>query len=89
MKTLLFFLFAAYAVALTKSTDFLVQNPLNLHHAQRNGQSAILTSSKTFVGSQKQREIPGGSPLRFCEESRDTDLFAVDYIELVPYPLYM
>lgn len=32
-------------------------------------------------------EIPGGSPFRFCNESRDTDLYAINHIELYPQPL--
>lgn len=34
-------------------------------------------------------EIPGSSPLRFCNESRDTDLFSIEQIELILNPLYM
>lgn len=34
-------------------------------------------------------EIPGGSPLKFCNESRSTDLYSIDQIELYPNPLYM
>ena len=33
--------------------------------------------------------IPGGSALKFCNESRGTDLYAIDRIELYPKPLYM
>lgn len=40
-------------------------------------------------GGGNRGEVPGGSPLRLCEESRDTDLYAIDYIELQPFPLYM
>ncbi|MCJ1266874.1 Phosphatidylglycerol/phosphatidylinositol transfer protein [Lobaria immixta] len=34
-------------------------------------------------------EIPGGSPLKFCNESRSTDLYSIDQIELYPNPLYI
>ncbi|KAI9753212.1 MAG: hypothetical protein M4579_005278 [Chaenotheca gracillima] len=34
-------------------------------------------------------EIPGGSPLRLCNESAETDLYAIDHIELYPKPLYI
>lgn len=34
-------------------------------------------------------KIAGGSPLRYCNESRDTDLYQVEYIELYPKPLHM
>lgn len=33
--------------------------------------------------------LPGGSPLRFCNDSRGTDLYSIDQIELYPNPLYM
>ncbi|KAI9674952.1 MAG: hypothetical protein M1817_001358 [Caeruleum heppii] len=33
--------------------------------------------------------IPGGSPLRFCNESRATDLYQIDHIELYPKPLHI
>lgn len=33
--------------------------------------------------------IAGGSPLRYCNESRDTDLYQIEHIELYPSPLHM
>ncbi len=33
--------------------------------------------------------IPGGSPLRYCNESRSTDLYQIEQIELYPEPLHM
>lgn len=33
--------------------------------------------------------IPGGSPLRHCSESRSTDLYSIDRVELWPQPLYI
>ena len=33
--------------------------------------------------------IPGGSPLRYCSESRPTDLYSIERIELFPQPLYI
>lgn len=34
-------------------------------------------------------KIPGGSPLAYCNESRMTDLYQIEYIELYPNPLHM
>ena len=34
-------------------------------------------------------KIPGGSPLAYCNESRPTDLYQIDHIELYPNPLHM
>lgn len=33
--------------------------------------------------------LPGGSPLTLCDDSRDTDLYSIDRVELYPKPLYM
>ena len=33
--------------------------------------------------------VPGGSPLRYCNESSKTDLYQIEHIELYPNPLYM
>ena len=35
------------------------------------------------------RQIPGGSPLRYCNESSKADLYQIEHIELYPNPLYM
>lgn len=35
------------------------------------------------------RQIPGGSPLRLCNESSKADLYQIEHIELYPNPLYM
>jgi hypothetical protein len=34
-------------------------------------------------------EVPGGTPLSFCEVSRSTDLFDITSVELTKQPLYM
>lgn len=34
-------------------------------------------------------ELPGGSPLKLCNNSRDTDLYSIAWVELYPKPLYM
>lgn len=34
-------------------------------------------------------EIPGGSALKLCNRSRDTDLYSINKIELYPNPLHM
>lgn len=101
---LLFFLTLSQAItaAATWSKSATVpfhQNPvqqLPLHAAHSNEQSLILTPSSSSkstavpgASGKNNGEIPGGSPLRFCDESRDTDLYSVDYIELHPFPLYM
>ncbi len=36
-----------------------------------------------------QGPVPGGSPLQYCNESRSTDLYSIEHIELYPLPLYM
>ena len=41
------------------------------------------------VATIKSSKIPGGSPLRYCNVSRDTDLYQIDRIELYPSPLHM
>lgn len=73
------------------------QNPLQeipLHTAHSNEKSVSLKPSSNSAAApgargRNREEIPGGSPLRFCDESRDTDLFTIDYIEVQPFPLYM
>ena len=34
-------------------------------------------------------QIPGGSPLRYCNESSKADLYQIEDIELYPNPLRM
>jgi hypothetical protein len=78
-------------------SNALQQKPL---HSYRNGQSdMILNLPPSFRNEQSDMilnlppslpaNIPGGSPLRLCNGSRDTDLYAIDRIELYPKPLYM
>ena len=35
------------------------------------------------------KENPGGSPLKYCNKSRATDLYETERTELYPKPLYM
>ncbi|MCJ1364601.1 Phosphatidylglycerol/phosphatidylinositol transfer protein [Acarospora aff. strigata] len=49
-------------------------------------QQHVVPGSKSLSLPSK---IPGGSPLRFCNESSATDLFSIDEIELYPKPLYI
>lgn len=99
---LLFFSPAKMAASWSKtgpSTPFHhapLQQQLSLYNDRWDKQSVMLKSSSkptavlgTDGGGEIPKKIPGGSPLRFCDESRDTDLFAIDYIELQPFPLYM
>ena len=101
----IFFSHAVTAAAWSKSpTGLFHQSPLqqlSLRRTRSNEQSLALDSSSSKLtavsgrdrgdggGDGNRGEIPGGSPLRFCDESRDTDLYAIDYIELQPFPLYM
>lgn len=85
--------FLAFSQAITASNKNSLQQ-LPLHPVRPNEPSIALTSplkSKLVPGTDggNRSEIPGGSPLRLCDESRDTDLFTINYIEVQPFPLYM
>ena len=46
----------------------------------------------TFIesnGLALPRQIPGGSPLNYCNESSKADLYQIEHIELYPNPLYV
>lgn len=68
-------------------SNALQQIPLQL---ETDGPSdMMIPSSSSSSSSSLPGKIPGGSPLRFCDESRNTDLYAIDNIELYPKPLHM
>ncbi|KAI9872213.1 MAG: hypothetical protein M1830_001903, partial [Pleopsidium flavum] len=52
---------------------------------QQQQQQHVFPSSTSLSLPSK---IPGGSPLRFCNESCATDLFSIDEMELHPNLLY-
>ena len=59
--------------------------------------SAPLQRSRSLIGSESatttrftlDSHIPGGSPLKYCNESLPTDLYSIENIELYPSPLHM
>ena len=52
-------------------------------------QAFLSTSSPERAPAALSRDFLGNSPLRYCDESRPTDLFWIDRIDVRPEHLYM